>query len=209
MPSFCGTAYWTKWTSRTTTSMTGTITLPDLSTIEVNYTGGHFSSISRLASEFDYWSTGPDSTYESATVENRPPAFGLVSISQDTALHTISFSKPILNPVLAWTSVNGPGIQFQDAFTVLSSGCGFWGCGTLLDAGGNLMVTQGGGEGHGSIMLPGTFSSFSFSSAAVETWRGFTLGVIGSAPVNPIPEPSTWALLAAGLAGVAARRARR
>jgi hypothetical protein len=208
-PLFGGTVYWTKWTKRTTTSMSGVITLPDASTIEVEYSGAHLPGKSRLFSEFDYWSAGPDSTYESSTVHNRPPAFGLVAIGMNTDLHTITFSRPVINPIMPWMSVNGPGIQFQDPFTILSSGCGYFGCGTFIEAGSNLLRTQSGAEGHGTIMLPGTFSSISFNSEGPEMWRGFTVGVLAAVAPNPIPEPSTWALLVAGVAGLAARRIRR
>ncbi len=208
-PAFGATAYWTQWTGRSSTAMTGVITLADLSTVDVTYTGNHYPSISRLFNEFDYWASGPDSTYESPTVENRPPAFGIVAIGADTTMHTITFSRPVVDPVMAWMSVNGPGIQFQNAFTVLSSGQGYWGNDQLIDAGSNLLRSQRLGEGHGTIILSGTFSSISFSSAGIEGWRGFTVAVLGSAPsVNPIPEPSTWALLVAGVGALAFRRFR-
>lgn len=141
---------------------------------------------------------GPDSTYQSAAVQNRPPASGLVVIAADPTVHTLTFSRPIVNPVLAWTSVNGPGIQFNNPIVIGSSGCGYWGCGDLSDVGGNVMRSNG--EGHGVMYFTGTFGSISFTSEGAENWRGFTLAA------NEIAEPASLGLLSGGLAAALIRR---
>jgi hypothetical protein len=198
-PASADPVFWTEWKTAAAGTMTGVITLGDSSTVDVTYTGDHYFGTSTLAGEFDYWSAGPDSTYESSVVDNRPPANGLVAIGKNTESHTVTFSRPISDVIMPWMSVNGPGIQFENAFSVLSSGCGYWGCGTLTDAGGNLMRTAGGAEGHGVIQLPGAFTSLTFHSEGTEGWRGFTFGVLGPArPPIGVPEPSTFALFAQG-----------
>lgn len=206
------TVAWTEWKTEALNTMTGVITLPDASTVSVTFTGTHYccnpalSNVSETASEStNLWANGPDSTYESATVENRPPSFGMVAIGfVDT--YSITFSRPVLNPVMSWISVNAYGIQFDETFEVLSSGCGHWGCGTLGNNGTNFLTTTG--EGHGTIYFPGTFSSLSFEQFEFEGYRAFTVGILGvSEPTaGEIPEPSAALLLGGGLVALAAWR---
>ncbi len=203
------TVYWTEWATKTTSGMTGSITLPDSSTVAITYTGDHFFDVSQVAGGGpDFWALGPDDTYESATAENRPPTFGgYTAIGKFTSPHTITFSRPIVNPVLSWMSVNVHGVQFNDPFVVLSSGCGQFGCGTLSSGPNNLLVPAG--EGHGTIYLPGTFSSLTFQDVAFEGYRAFTIGVLGVEDnSSSIPEPTSVALLVTGLGGIAWMRRR-
>jgi hypothetical protein len=205
-PSFAAPVYWTHWQTQTAGAMTGEITLQDLSTIDVTYSGDHYVGTSQLSGGFDYWAAGPDSTYESAQVDNRPPNGGIVTVGKNTADHTVTFSRAITNPIFAIMSLNVYGLQLEDPFVVLSSGCGYWGCANLIDVGGNLLRSVGGGEGHGVIMLPGTFTSLTFHSEGPEGWRGFTIGVQGAA--QQVPEPAILVLtsLALGAAGWRRRR---
>lgn len=207
------TVSWTEWKTKSANSMTGTITLPDATTVDVTFSGDHFfaENISSLAGQNGIlWSSGPDSTYESATAENRPPDFGWVAIGRDAVPVTLTFSRPIVDPVMSWASINGFGVQFNTTVQVLSSGCGFWGCSTLQVIPTNLLrpAGDGNGEGHGTIILPGTFSSLTFNSEGPEGYRAFTIGILGvSEPTaGEIPEPSAALLLGGGLVALAAWR---
>lgn len=120
--------------------------------------------------------------------------------------YTVTFSRPVLNPVMSWISVNVYGIQFDQNFTVLSSGCGHWGCGTLANNGSNFLTPAG--EGHGTIYFPGTFSSLSFEQFEFEGYRSFTVGILGVGG-NEIPEPAAVGMVVAGLGMMVAARRRR
>ncbi len=206
------TIAWTEWKTEALNTMTGVITLPDASTVSVTFNGPHYccnpnlSNVSETASEStNRWSGGPDSTFESATVENRPPSFGMVAIGfVDT--YSITFSRPVVNPVMSWLTVNRFGIQFDQTFEVLSSGPGFFGDGSLSNNGSNFLTPTN--EGHGTIYFPGTFSTLSFEQFEFEGFRAFTVGIVGVSDTTggEIPEPSAALLLGGGLVAVAAWR---
>ena len=54
-----------------------------------------------------------------------------------------------------------------------------------------------GQEGNGTIQFQGTFNSISSINPNSEYWYGFTVGT-----VSAVPEPSTWAMLLLGFAGM-------
>lgn len=197
---FSAQTYWTDWQSATTGnngSASGVITLQDASTINVSYTGGLY--FAQTPNGADYWSPN---VYTSAVVSNAPDSLnnGILAIGTGSALDTITFSRAVVNPIMSIVSLNGPTFTFDAPFTVLSSGCGYWGCGNLSYGAGNVLSSNG--EGHGTIQFNGTFTSISFSESGAENWRGITVGV------SPTPEPETYAMMIAGL-GLVGSIARR
>ena len=50
-------------------------------------------------------------------------------------------------------------------------------------------------EGNGSVAFLGKFSSISFTTPEYESWYAFTVG-------SAVPEPSTWAMMMLGFAGL-------
>jgi hypothetical protein len=183
--------FWTDWTSSTDGTAAGTITTSS-GTVGVTYTGNIW--FAQTDGGINYWS--PSAPYISADVDNAPPAFDIIAINGGL-MNTVTFSEPVLNPLLAIASLNGPGFAFEGSpsLEVLSSGCGYWGCGTL-QAVGNTITTVGGGEGHGVVRLNGVYTSFTFSGGA-ETWRGIQVGITDIAD-GTVPEPGTWAMLVGG-----------
>ena len=201
--TFGATVSWTDWTSSGAGEVLGTITATS-GTVGVTYTGNIY--FATTGAGINYWN--PSTPYISAAVSNAPPASDIIAINGGLN-NTITFSAPVVDPLLAIVSLNGPGFVFSGnpSLEVLSSGCGYWGCGTLQVVGGNQITTIGGAEGHGVVRLNGTYTSFTFSGG-VETWRGIQVGITDVAD-GTVPEPGTWAsLLGGGLALLAFRRVR-
>ncbi len=117
---------------------------------------------------------------------------------------TITFSRAVTDPYVAFLSWNGNAATFSQPFEKISEGCGYWGCGTFDLGAGNTFV--GNGEVHGVLRVVGTVTTLTFTDNS-ETWHGFTVGIGGVA--DTVPEPSSWALLLSGLAPVGATMRRR
>ena len=72
------------------------------------------------------------------------------------------------NLLFAVVSLNGNGYRFNRDFDIVSTGCGYWGCGGLqkVDLGGGMFqVDSTGGEPHGVIRFTGAVSSITWTSA--------------------------------------------
>lgn len=97
-----------------------------------------------------------------------------------SAINTITFSKPVENPIMTILSL-GRGFmkvcyEFNAPFDVLSSGRGYFGgrVKSLIELPGNILE---GHEGHGVIRFKGTYSSISWKVPVREYWHGFTIGL--------------------------------
>jgi hypothetical protein len=192
------TVSWAGFNSATAGLVTGSINAPS-GTVGVTYTGGYsFAQINNTGT--DYWI---DNGYTQGVV-NRPPLVDLIALANG-GFNNIHFSTPVTNPYMAFTSWNGNTANFSAAFSIISQGCGYWGCGTFVPNGTNTGFF-GNGEVHGVLQFAGTFSDISFTDTS-ENWHGFTVGIADVA--NAVPEPSSLALLGAGLAGLGAMRRRR
>jgi hypothetical protein len=214
--------YYTDWTSATVAaagSASGTIMTPT-GPVAVTYTG-QVHTPTQTACGTAYWSTN-SSIYVSATASNAPnqdpsnPAVQLptsqrcdmISMTGGAGIgvSTFSFDRPILNPILSVLSLGQNAVfaklEFDQAFTILSQGAGFFGGGTtrLVNLGANSRggETLQGNEGHGTIMFTGAFQTLTWTMPVFENWYGFTIGVQGIA----VPGPAGAPLLALGLLAI-------
>lgn len=202
---------WTDWLFHVPGATTGLAQGTVLSgNVGVTYTGQVLANTQTSdAIGIDYWRGGQTppgtSPYTSSTVHNAPPAAEVITLmgGPGSGTNTITFSTAVLNPVMAILSLGQPNLpvrySFDQDFTVLSSGTGYWGGepGSLSNDGNDLLL---GREGHGTIQFSGLVSSISWVASPGEFWHGFQIGVI--------PEPETYALMLAGLGllGFVARR---
>jgi MYXO-CTERM domain-containing protein len=215
LPVTAGQVNWVDWTSSSGTGANQTATgILHLGSTDVTVTYAGEIDFAQTSGGTDFW-TGSPSPYTSAAVDNAPDWDGsrdIIALYQ-TQLRTLTFSQPVDNLFFAVVSLNGNGYVFDRDFNILSYGCGYWGCGTLTKSTpgpGQFELNGATGEPHGTIQFVGAFSTISWTSAAAETWNGFTIGTYGLASETGLaPEPSSWCLALIGVAGLRFVRRRR
>jgi hypothetical protein len=204
MRSDAGTITWTDWTSITdgnpNGAALGTLSPVAQPVVSITYSGDvEVSSQTSDPANFNYWN--PASTFTSATVSDAPTNPGIVTLFGDQVTNTLTFSQPIVNPVMALLSLGNSANQisytFDAPFTILSGGpsAAFNGS-SVYQISPNVV---GGMEGNGTIQFTGSFTSLSWTVTGTEYWHGFTLGIAG---VASVPEPSSLVMGVIGLLGI-------
>jgi hypothetical protein len=187
------TVDWATWSNVVTGATAGSATGTTADTT-FTYTGELQNFVA------NYPSYTPASTFSGGTVGNPPPqSNGIIQLSGATgATDIITFATPVTNPVFAIWSLGQGGINasfnFNQPFTIESGGPSSEYNGSAITSLGNTVF---GSEGNGTIQFNGTFNSISWTNPTFEYWYGFTVGT-----VDPVPEPSTWAMLLLGFAGL-------
>nr|WP_320014857.1 hypothetical protein [uncultured Desulfobacter sp.] len=104
---------WIDWTDRTvgaTGSATGTI-----GTITINYSGEVLST-TNINGTTNIWN--PDTTYIGGFIDTSPDTIGdVIGLNGSTVVSTLSFSEPILNPVIAIWSLGQPSSEASFSFS--------------------------------------------------------------------------------------------
>lgn len=198
---------WTDWTGATTSPTAGTAS-GTMGAIGVSYSG----EVQQLVDNYPSW--GPAGTFNGGTVDNAPPSSGgIIRIfGGGDVLNTISFSTPVVDPVMAIWSLGRP--SFEASF-VFSEGLTFSieAGGPNNEFGGSAITSVGqtvlGKEGNGIVQFLGTYSSLSWTNPTSENWYGFTAGVVGPADLGEIPAPATLLLALTAFGILPAMRRRR
>jgi|HubBroStandDraft_6_1064221.scaffolds.fasta_scaffold865448_1 hypothetical protein len=197
---------WTLWSPSSVT--TGSAMTPSpgsasgtAGSIDVGYKG-EIESLS-----IDYPSYNPPSTFSGGPISNPPPAAGNTiqlfgganGPSNNYGLtDTITFSKAVVDPVMAIWSLGQTNIDAQ--FDFINAPFSLVSGGSAVEYPGSSITVCGGNvcgiEGNGTIQFIGTYSSISFTTPVFEDWYGFTVGVVAT------PLPATWTMLIAGLAAL-------
>lgn len=201
------------WTAASPGSVTGNIGsigltyTGDLAGAQINNVGFNFWSFSSPAPYFN----GAYNAYSG--VANMPTTSDIVRLAAAVGPgnpNTVTFSQPVTDPIMLVLSMGQPGnyfvsYSFDQPFSILSSGTGYWGGSPLgsLTASGNTLT---GLEGHGAIQFKGTFSSLSWTVDNAENWHGFTLGL--TTPSGVPDGGASIAFVGAALAGLSLLRRR-
>ena len=226
-------AIFTTWTGTTSTSATGTIAAPG-GPVTVNYslTGGTGAdSVTNITSSSGF------GTFSGLTVaqvyEPDPPGtndFVTAIAGSETALYTLTFSRPVVDPVFHVFNLDFRRYAFLGGLTpTFLSGLNLVTTGnTANDNDGGATFDNGGftdpqkgnsaGSAYGSFRLAGTYSTIQWNRllnpGAQSPTDGYLLGVsVESVTATAVPEPSTLASAAVaglmGVGGLAWRRRKR
>lgn len=181
-----GQVSWVNWTANAT-NVTGTVTV-DNTSVGVTFAGQR--SVVQLTCGTNFYTAPGGTNPYTSTVVTNPPDWtndnaekcDIIEMST-SGVRTLTFDKPVTNPILAVVSMNGNTYRFDRDFTILSFAQGYWGNGTLtrsVEANGNgtnTYVLGGTGEPHGTLQFIGTFSSFSWTVSNSENWNGVTVAL--------------------------------
>ena len=191
------TINWAVWSNVFTPGSTGGSATATMGSTTVAYSG-EVISVTHTPS----WL--PATTFSGGTVGNTPSQSGGAIQLQGgaaTSTDTITFSTPVVNPVMAIFSLGQGGLPASfvfasaDAFTIQSGGPSAEFGGTIITQSGNSVL---GSEGNGTIQFIGTYSTISWTNPNQEFWYAFTVGAPGGT-VGAVPLPATLPLFATGL----------
>ncbi len=172
----------------------GTITLPDSSTVTVTFAAikqdsspGSLYGAQINDTGTNYWN--PSAPYISSEVANAPPTPDILQLSGGQGeTYVVTLSAPIKDPIMAIVSLGSPGTSitynFDSPFTIVSQGAGYFGGSStaLVQLPNNVLQ---GTEGDGTLQFIGTFSTFSWTVPTPETWHGFTFGIRTTVALEP------------------------
>jgi len=185
---------WTDWTGATAGETNGSAA-GTAGPVTISYSG----EVQSLYLNYPSWT--PSTSYVGGTISNAPlPSDNIIQIfgGSGSGTNTITFSTAVTDPTLAIWSLGQGGINaqfdFNAPFTIEAGGPSAEYNGASITSSGNTVY---GAEGNGTLQFLGTFTSISWTNPVYEDWYGFTVGV-----QSAVPEPSTWAMMVLGFAGI-------
>ena len=188
---------WNTWSS----DSSGTMTVGGNS-VAVTFSSGnphHFLPNSPSWTPHSTWADG-------AVVGNAPTSSnGLMQLfgGPTEGIDTLSFSTPVVNPVVAIWSLGNNGTAasfvFDQTPTLVAGGPSAEFAGSSINISGN---TVWGYEANGTVEFMGTYASISWTNPIYEDYYGFNVG----APSIATPVPGNLALLFIGLVSIGGSR---
>jgi len=200
------------WPYNYANGTTGSITMPDTSTVNVNLSGeiiGDYGASAFGTSDNSFWDNYNynGTTYISPNVPSLPTNSDRIGVGGFAIPNqNLTFSSPVSNIVMnLWSLGDDLGTLgtwvFDQPFVILSENAGQYPAEpfALQSAPGN---TLNGREGAGTIQFTGTFSSLSWTVVNPEVYAVWNIGVTSASAA--VPEPGQVAasiLLLAGIGG--------
>jgi hypothetical protein len=182
------TISWNQWSANDAGSIA-----TSAGTVGVSYTG----EMSGFYTDYPSWT--PVSSWADGSVVSNGPTGGTIVLTggggAGATLDTLTFSRPVVNPMFSIWSLGQPGLtasfHFAGVTPVLVAG------GPNAEYGGQAITVSGhdvfGEEGNGTVEFVGTYRSISWVNPTHEFWYGLNVGVVGV-----VPEPPAVPLLLAG-----------
>jgi hypothetical protein len=206
--------YWTDWTwarRGAPGTVIGNAAVPGIGSVGVTYTGEVvFADVDGTGP--NYWAPFPATYADGAQVDNGPVQSDVIGLFLGGGGPcTITFSQPVVNPVMAVVSLGGNGLAascaFDVPFNIVAKGPGYFGNGLLSE---EMHTTLQGKEGNGTIQFFGPVLTLQWTIPMGEYWYGFTVGVpgVGGEP-SEVPAPGTLLLVSIGTAAIGYLRRRR
>jgi hypothetical protein len=185
LPVQAGPITWADWTSQPTANLVNGVVGP----VQVTMTAPSLTAtLAAGTGVANLWAIGASSYSATLDVPNAPTTPDHVGVSV-AGVHTITFTPPARNPVLAVLSLGRVGIPARYnfgtmEFHIFKSGPGHYGNGSLEKSidplTGAYLLT--GREGNGIIQFYGTFGSISWNHDIPELGSAITVGVNFSPP---------------------------